>query len=312
MSITGMRAALALLAGLLAGAGIELAVAQESAGVAQLTGTLAKIRKTGSVAIGYRDASVPFSYIDPSSKMRVREPIGYSIDLCLALVEDIRGELGDDTIQIKYVPVNAQTRIPLVVDGSVDLECGQTTNNAERRKQVAFSPIIFVSGTKLLVKRGSKIGSYRDLGGKTVVATEGSTNAAAIKAIDAKLKLGAKLVTVGDNSDAFRAVVSGTADAWAGDDAVLYATAAESASPRDFVVLEEFLSYDPYGIMYRKDDRELDALVRHSFEKLAETRELARIYEQWFLRKLPSGRTVGLPMSEQLQGIFESLGQPTE
>jgi ABC-type amino acid transport substrate-binding protein len=312
MSVTRNRGALTFLACLLASAGIELAIAQESAGVAQLTGTLAKIRKTGSVAIGYRDASVPFSYIDPSSKMRVREPIGYSIDLCLALVEDIRGELGDDTIQIKYVPVNAQTRIPLVVDGSVDLECGQTTNNAERRKQVAFSPIIFVSGTKLLVKRGSKIGSYRDLGGKTVVATEGSTNAAAVRTIDAKLKLGAKLVTVVDNTDAFQAVVSGTADAWAGDDAVLYATAAESSSPRDFVVLEEFLSYDPYGIMYRKDDRELDALVKHSFEKLAETRELARIYEQWFLRKLPSGRTVGLPMSEQLQGIFESLGQPTE
>jgi glutamate/aspartate transport system substrate-binding protein len=304
--------ALALVVGLLVFAAGGPTLAQEAAGVEKLTGTLAKIRKAQQIVVGYRDASVPFSYIDPASRMKVREPIGYSIDLCLALVEDIRGELGDDTIQVKYVPVNPQNRIPLVIDGTIDLECGQTTNNAERRKQVAFSPIIFVSGTKLLVKRGSKIGSYRDLKDKTVVATEASTNETAVKAIDAKLKLGAKLITVKDNAEAFQAVSSGQADAWAGDDAVLYATAAESKNPRDYSVLEEFLSYDPYGIMYRKSDPDLDAQVKRTFEKLAETRELARIYEQWFLSKLPSGRTVGLPMSPQLEGVFESLGQPSE
>jgi glutamate/aspartate transport system substrate-binding protein len=302
------RAALAFLACLVAGE----TCAQEAVGVEKLTGTLAKVKQSGKISVGYRDASVPFSYIDPTSKQKQRDPIGYSIDICLAIIEDIRGELGDDTIQVKYVPVNAQNRIPLVIDGTVDLECGQTTNNAERRKLVAFSPIIFVSGTKLMVKRGSSIGSYRDLKGKTVVATSGSTNEAAVKAIDAKLKLGLKLMAVSDNAEAFAAVGSGQADAWAGDDGILYATAAESKNPRDFVVLEEFMSYDPYGIMYRKDDRDLDALVKKNFEKLAETRELARFYEQWFLRKLPSGRTVGLPMSEQLQGIFEALGQPTE
>ena len=241
-----------------------------------------------------------------------RQPIGYSIDICLDIVEDIRGELGDDTIQIRWLPVTPQTRIRMVVDGSVDLECGQTTNNAERRKEVAFSPIIFVSGTKLMVKRGSKLGSYRDLKGSSVVATEGSTNAAAVKAIDAKLQLGVKLTLVRDNEQAFLALAEGKADAWAGDDAILYATAAESKTPKDFVVLEEFLSYDPYGIMYRRNDPQLDAFVKKTFEKLAETRELARIYEQWFLRKLPSGRTLGLSMSPQLEGIFESLGQPTE
>jgi glutamate/aspartate transport system substrate-binding protein len=306
------RAASLLLACFIAGAGAASALAQDAIGAEALTGTLAKIKKTHTIAIGYRDASVPFSYLNAARDPGMRQPIGYSIDICLDLVEDIRGELGDDTIQVRWLPVTPQTRIAMVVDGRVDLECGQTTNNAERRKEVAFSPIIFVSGTKLMVKRGSKLRSYRDLKASTVVATEGSTNAAAVKTIDAKLQLGAKLTLVRDNEQAFQALDAGKADAWAGDDAILYATAAESKTPKDFVVLDEFLSYDPYGIMYRKNDPQLDALVKKSFEKLAETRELARIYEQWFLRKLPSGRTLGLSMSPQLEGIFESLGQPTE
>lgn len=299
-----------VLAALLVGA--APALAQDAVGAGELTGTLAKIKKTKVISIGYRDASVPFSYLNAARDPGARQPIGYTIDICLAIVEDIRGELGDDTIQVRWLPVTPQTRIAMVVDGRVDLECGQTTNNAERRKDVAFSPIIFVSGTKLLVKRDSKLRSYRDLKGRTVVATEGSTNAAAVKAIDAKLQLGVKLTLVRDNQDAFQAVESGKADAWAGDDAVLYATAAEAKSPKDFAVLDEYLSYDPYGIMYRKNDAQLDALVKKNFEKLAETRELSRIYEQWFLRKLPSGRTLGLAISPQLEAIFESLGQPTE
>ena len=313
MRVTSIRlASLAALVGLVASVSASPVLAQDAVGVTQLAGTLAKIKKTKMVTIGYRDASVPFSYMNAAKDPGARQPIGYSIDICLAIVEDIRGELGDDTIQIRYLPVSPQTRMAMVVDGSVDLECGQTTNNTERQKQVAFSPIIFVSGTKLLVKRASKLRSYREMKGKTVVATEGSTNQAAVKSIDAKEKLGIKLVSVRDNDQAFQAVESGKADAWAGDDAVLYAMAAESKSPGDFTVLDEFLSYDPYGIMYRKGDKDLDAQVKRTFEKLAETRELARIYEQWFLRKLPSGRTLGIAMSPQLESIFESLGQPTE
>ena len=299
-----------VLAALLVGA--APALAQDAVGAGELTGTLAKIKKTKVISIGYRDASVPFSYLNAVRDPGARQAIGYTIDICLAIVEDIRGELGDDTIQVRWLPVTPQTRIAMVADGRVDLECGQTTNNAERRKDVAFSPIIFVGGTKLLVRRDSKLRSYRDLKGRAVVATEGSTNAAAVKAIDAKLQLGVKLTLMRDNQDAFQAVDSGKADAWAGDDAVLYAMAAESKSPKDFAVLDENLSYDSYGIMYRKNDAQLDALVKKNFEKLAETRELSRIYEQWFLRKLPSGRTLGLSISPQLEAIFESLGQPTE
>ena len=302
------KAALPVLAaGFFAGAIAPAASAQDSVGVEQLSGTLKKIKTTRTVAIGYRDASVPFSYLSAA-----RQPIGYSIDICTEIVEDIRGELGDDTIQVKYVAVDTQTRIPRVVDGTIDLECGTTTNNAERRKQVAFSPITFVSGTKLLVKRSSKLRSYRDLKGRTVAVTPASTNEAAIKSLNAKEGLNITIQVMPGNPQAFEAVDAGKADAWAGDDAVLFATVAETKNPRDFSVLDEFLSYDPYGIMYRKNDPALDMLVKHSFERLAQTRELARIYEQWFVRKLPSGRTLGISMSPQLEGIFEALGQPTE
>jgi glutamate/aspartate transport system substrate-binding protein len=302
------KAALSALAAcLLSGWIASAASAQDAAGIEQLSGTLKKINTTTTITIGYRDASVPFSYLSA-----VREPIGYSIDICLQIVEDVRGELGNDTIQVRYVAVDTQTRIPRVVDGTVDLECGTTTNNAERRKQVAFSPITFVSGTKLLVKRTSKLRSYRDMKGRTVAVTPASTNEAAIKTLNAKEGLNIAILVVPGNTQAFEAVDTGKADAWAGDDAVLYATVAESKNPRDFSVLDEYLSYDPYGIMYRKDDPALDALVKRTFERLAVTRELARIYEQWFLRKLPSGRTLGLSISPQLQSIFESMGQPTE
>jgi len=302
------RAALPVLAvGLLAGGIAPTAMGQESDELAQLTGTLKKIKANKTITIGYREASVPFSYLNAA-----RQPIGYSIDLCLQIAEDVRGDLGDDTIQVKYVAVNTQSRIPSVVDGTVDLECGQTTNNTERQKLVAFSPIIFVSGTKLLVKRESKFRSYRDLKGRRVAVTLASTNEVAIKSLNAKEGLNITVVEFQDNAQAFAAVGNGDTDAWAGDDAVLFAAVAEAKNPRQFSVLDDFLSYDPYGIMYRKADPEFDALVNHTFARLAETRELARIYEQWFLRKLPSGRTLGIAMSPQLRSIFELMGQPTE
>jgi glutamate/aspartate transport system substrate-binding protein len=298
---------MALAACLVAGSMATTARGQDAVGVERLSGTLKKIKDAGAVTIGFRDASVPFSYLGAA-----RQPIGYSIDLCLALVEAIKAELGLDEIAVKYLPVNPQTRIPLVADGTVDLECGQTTNNAERRKLVSFSPIIFVSGTKLLVKRSSKLKSYRELANRTVAVTEGTTNEAAIKSLNAKEGLKITLLPVRENDQAFQAVDTGRADAWAGDDVVLYAMAAEARNPRDFSVLGEYLSYDPYGIMYRKDDPAFDALVKRTFESLAESRELARIYEQWFLRKLPSGKTLGIAMGPQLKSIFESMGQPTE
>ena len=284
----------------------SVAQAQDAAGVEALTGTLKKVRSAGAITIGFRDASVPFSYLGPG-----RKPIGYSIDVCLAIVEQIKAELGTEAIAVKYLPVNPQTRIPMVVDGTVDLECGSTTNNAERQKQVAFSPIFFVSGTKVMVKRGSKFRSYRDLKCHSVGVTEGTTNEVALNAVNSKEGLGIDVVPFRDHDQSFAALAAGKVDAWAGDDALLYAQAAESANPRGFSVLNDYLSYDPYGVMFRKNDPAFAALVRRTFEQLAESRELSRLYNQWFLHKLPSGRTLGIAMGPQLESIFESLGQPT-
>jgi glutamate/aspartate transport system substrate-binding protein len=286
---------------------VAAASAQDAPGVAQLVGTLKKITATHTITIGYRSASLPFSYLNAAGL-----PIGYSIDICQEIVKDVRADLGIDSIQVRYLPVDTQTRIPSVVDGTVDLECGTTTNNTERQKQVSFSPTIFVSGTKLAVRRSSKFRSYRDLKGRTIAVTPGSTNEAAIEALNANEAMNIRIVDVPGNAEAFEAVATGQADAWAGDDAVLFAAIAGSKTPRDFMVLEEFLSYDPYAVVYRRNDPEFGALVKHTFERLAETRELARIYEQWFQRKLPSGKTLGIAMSPQLESIFESLGQPTE
>lgn len=285
----------------------ERVFAQEAAGADRLSGRLARIRSTGTVTIGYRDASIPFSYIGPG-----RTPIGYSIDICLAIVQEIKEELGDDALEVNYLPVNPSTRIPLVVGGMVDLECGSTTNNTERQKEVAFSPVLFVSGTKVMVKRGTPYRSYRDLAGRTVAVTEGTTNETAIKSINAREKLGIRTVAFQDHDQSFMALAAGRVDGWAGDDVLLYAQAAESGHARDYAVLPDYLSYDPYGIMFARDDPALAAVVKRTFDKLAETRELARLYEQWFLRRLPSGRTLGISMSPQLESIFEAMGQPTE
>jgi glutamate/aspartate transport system substrate-binding protein len=285
--------------------GAGVAYAQDAAGVERLTGTLAKVRSTGAITLGVRDASIPFSYLGPG-----RRPIGYTVDLCLAIVDEVKATLGLEDLKVKYLPVDPQTRIPRVVDGTIDLECGSTTNNLERRKLVAFSPIFFVSGTKVMVRRGVKAKTYRDLRGKRIAVTEGTTNEAAVRAVDAKEALGYVIVPLRDHDQAFAALANGKADAWASDDALLYAQAAESANPGDYVVLGDFLSYDPYGIMYRRGDAPFDAVVRRTFERLAETRELSRLYDQWFKRKLPSGRTLGVAMSPQLESIVESLGQP--
>jgi len=280
------------------------AFAQDPSSSERLTGTLKKIKDSGVVVIGYRAASLPFSYARPG-----RPPIGYSIDLCLAIVEAIKSELGMNDVAVSYAEVTPRDRIERVVKGAVDLECGQTTNNAERRRVVAFSPSIFISGTKLLARSSARFKSYRDLKGKRIVVTAGTTNETAIRSVNDRERLQFAIVPASENADAFRAVAAGQADAWAGDDVVLFAAAAPRA--RDFAILDGFLSYEPYGIMYRIDPA-LDALVQRTFEDLAQSRELARTYEQWFLRSLPSGERLGVAISPELESVFESLGQPPE
>lgn len=271
----------------------------------ELTGTLKKIRDSGTVTIGYRASSIPFSYLNAGGR-----PIGYSIDVCLEIVDDARDALGIDDVKIEYVPVTPENRIDMVASGKVDLECGSTTSNLERQKRVAFSPVIFVSGTKLMVRRPVKIRSYLDLKGKTVAVTSGTTNQAAMKVLSDKRKLDIRFVVAKDHAESFALVEKGGVDAFATDDALLYGLIARSGHAADFQVVGDFLSYEPYGIMYRKGDPEFDAVVKGAFERLATSRELEQNYNKWFLRKLPDGERLNLPMSAQLRSIFEILGLP--
>jgi glutamate/aspartate transport system substrate-binding protein len=271
----------------------------------QLTGTLKKVKDSGTITLGYRENSFPFSYINKRG-----EPLGYSIDLCLAVVDEVRAELERDSIKVAYVPVTPANRIAKVIDGSVDLECGSTTNNVERQKLVAFSPVIFVSGTKLLVRRSSNIKSYRDLRGRTVVLTEGTTNEKAMRLLSDHEQLDMKFMISPDHADSFRRLTAAQAHAFATDDVLLYGFVAQATRPDDYAIVGDYLSYDPYGLMFRKDDADFAAIVLRTFQNLATSRDLADLYDKWFVRKLRTGEKLGLTMSVQLKSIFEVLGQP--
>jgi glutamate/aspartate transport system substrate-binding protein len=271
----------------------------------ELTGTLKKIKDSKTVTLGYRESSIPFSYLN-----RPGDPIGYSIDLCNAVVDETSNELQGIEIAVKYKKVTAETRIPAVRSGEIDLECGSTTANFERKKEVAFSPIFFVAGTKLLVPRSSDITSYRDLGGKTVVVTAGTTNEAAVRAISEKQKLGVQFIIGKDHAESFAMLREGKADAFATDDVLLYGLVATTKSGAQYHVVGEYLSYDPYGLMYHKDDPDFAAVVDRAFSRLAQSRELVQLYNKWFQQRLPTGESLDLPMSPQLEEIFRVEGVP--
>jgi len=304
-----LRQLQAFAAGCLLALGAGLAMAQPVPDApAALTGTLAKVRDSGTITIGYRESSIPFSYISPRG-----EPIGYSIELCKALVSSISDAV-NKTLTIKYAMVTSASRIDAVVNGQVDLECGSTTSNLERQQRVSFSPTMFVSGTKLLVKKGSPVKSFRDLAGKRVAVTAGTTNEKTIRELSEKFKLGMNIIVSKDHADSFGLVVADKADAFATDDVLLYGLIAENKAKGDneYQVIGDFLSYDPYGVMYRKGDAQLARVVNDSFHELAEDGEIERQYKRWFLRKLPSGTSLDLPMSPQLETIIQTMAVRSE
>jgi glutamate/aspartate transport system substrate-binding protein len=299
---TTHRAA-ALAAAMLAASVLVAAAQEQEQRLERLTGTLAKVDRSRAITLGYREASFPFSYVGPD-----KQPMGYSIDLCQAIVDEIAREIDKPDIKINYLAVTSETRMQAVVYGKVDLECGSTTSNAERQKQVAFSPIMFVTGTKLMVKRGSPIKSYRDLKGKVVVVTAGTTNEQAMKRLNEKFQLGANVISARDHEESYRLLVDGKADAFATDDILLYGLIAHHNMQRELTVVGDFLSYDPYGIMFRKDDPQLNAAVVRTFQQLAESRDLILNYDKWFVRKTPTGERINLPIGPQLEEVFRVLG----
>jgi glutamate/aspartate transport system substrate-binding protein len=267
-----------------------------------LSPTLASIKRTHVVRLGYRESSPPFSFLDHSNR-----PIGYSLELCEAIVEEIGVEVDDANLKVEYVKVTSDDRIPAVTDSKIDLECGSTTANAERAKLVAFSPLIFVAGTKLMVPKASTISTPTDLKGKTVVVTKGTTNEQAMYAIDKKFSLGLNIVTSPDHEQSYQTLVDGKADAFATDDILLYGLIARHKAQGQFKVTGEHLSYDPYGIMFRKGEPQLKAVVERTFQKLGSGRDLIPLYNKWFVARLPTGEKLGVAISPQLEEAFKVL-----
>ncbi len=289
-----------LMAGLLASTFLAVPVVAQ-----ELVGTLKKIKDSGVITLGVRETSIPFSYLDDK-----QNPIGYSIDLCMAIVEEVKKELMMPTLMVKTNPVTSQTRIPLMSNGTIDMECGSTTNNLTRQKQVAFAPVTFVTGTKLLVKKTSKIKSYKDLKGKTVVVTQGTTNERVIKALSDKENLNIKFLNAKDHAESFLTVESGRAAAFSMDDVLLYGLIASAKKPKDFDVVGDYLSYDPYGIMFRKNDADFAIVANRALANLMRSGEINKIYDKWFIGKLPSGATIGMPMSPLLKVGFQLQALP--
>lgn len=272
-----------------------------------LSGRLQRIKATGVVRLGYRENTIPFSYVGPDGK-----PVGYSLEVCDAIVATIADDLGATGLTIEYVRVTPRDRIERVVSGAVDLECGATTSTAERRRQVAFSPVVFITGTRIAVPRGSAVRGVAGLSGRRVAVVRGTTNETAMREIDRLRRLGVAFVAADDYRDALELVATGKADALAADEVLLRGLLVEIDRTRDFRLVGELLSFEPYGIMYPRDDPALAEVVDRTLRGLAASREIVWIYNRWFVRPLPSGRRLDLPMSPQLRRSLELIGLPPD
>lgn len=301
----------ASLLALLAACGSALADEGEA-----LTGTLKTINDRGTILIGYRTTSLPFSFLNKAG-----QPIGFSVDICHGIAEDVAKALHRDLIEadapawqsgvrIVYVPVAAEERLPKVVSGAIDLECGSTTANAEREKTVAFSPVFFLSGTKLMVPLKGGAGSYRDLGGRTVVVGTGTTNADVIRRLAARASPTFTVVEAPNLDAAFAMLVAGKADAFASDDILLAGYIATRPEGANFGIVGDYLSFEPYAITLRKGDPAFADVVKGAFARMASEGTLGRLYTQWLVDRLPTGETLGVPMSPYLTEMYRVLGQP--
>ena len=261
---------------------------------------LEKIRASKAIIVAHRDASLPFSYLDDG------KPIGYSIDLCLKVVDAIKRELKLPALEIKWLPVTSATRIPAIAQGKASLECGSTTNNAERRKQVDYSIAHFISASRFLVKSGSGIGNVQDLAGKTVISTRGTTNLKIVHRINDEHGLKMIVLDANDHAEAFALVASGKAHAFAMDDVLLYGLRANSASAKDFDVVGKPMTIEPYAVMLPKNEPEFKRVVDQEVRRIIVSGEINGIYRKWFERPIPpKGVNLDLPMPYMLRESFK-------
>jgi glutamate/aspartate transport system substrate-binding protein len=283
----------------------SLLVAGSMCGTAAAQDTLKKIRDSNSITIGHRDASVPFSYYDDK-----QQPVGYAMDLCLRVVDAVKSELKMPKLEVKYQLVTSANRIPLIANGTVDLECGSTTNNVSRQEQVAFATTHFVTANRFVSKKASNIKALDDLKGKTVVSTAGTTNIKQITEINGQKNMGMNIISANGHAEAFQMVETGRAVAFVMDDILLYSLVAQSRTPGDYVISSEALSVEPYGIMMRKDDAAFKKVVNGAINALYKSGQINAIYDKWFQKPIPPRSVnLNLPMSAQFKKV---VANPTD
>ena len=286
----------------LAGAALAVALCATQAQAQELTGTLKKIKDSGAITIGFRDSSVPFSYLDDNQK-----PIGFAMDICYKVVDALKAELKLPKLEVKLNPVTSATRIPLIANGTVDLECGSTTNNLDRQKQVAFTNTHFLTASRFVSKKSSKLNSIDDLKGKSVVSTSGTTNIKQLTEANAARSLGINVIAAKDHAEAFLMVETDRAVAFVMDDILLASLAAGSKDPAGYVISKDaFSKPEPYGIMLRKDDVPFKKAVDAATAALYKSPEGAKLYDKWFMSKIPpKGLTLNVPMGPEQKKSFE-------
>ena len=282
--------------------GATLLLTSVSTAYAAESMVLKRIKERGSINVGHRESSVPFSYIGKDGK-----PQGYSIDLCMKIVDAVKAELEMSDLEINLVPVTSQTRIALMANGTIDLECGSTTNNLTRQKQVDYLSTTFITGTKIASKKGSGITEIEDLEGKTVALSLGTTNEKAIKRVAKAKGITLKTLMVKDHPQGWLSVETGRADAYASDDVLLYGLVSKSKKPDDYQVTGRFLSFDPYGIMVPQNDSLYRRIGTVTLADLMRSGEAHKIYDKWFN---PGPTGINMPMSDTLRIAFEIQALP--
>jgi glutamate/aspartate transport system substrate-binding protein len=268
----------------------------------ELTGTLKKIKDTGTITLGHRESSVPFSYYDDKQQV-----VGYAMDLCGRIVERVKSELKLPKLDVQLNPVTSATRIPLMANGTVDLECGSTTNNLERQKQVSFTITHFVTANRFVSKKSANLKTVDDLKGKTVVSTSGTTNIKQITEIGAQKGLNLNILAAKDHAEAFLMVETGRAAAFVMDDILLYSLVAGSKTPQAYAISADALSVEPYGIMLRREDAPFKKVVDEAMIETYRSGAINPIYDQWFLKPIPPrGLNLNVPMSDAFKKVIAS------
>ncbi|WP_179249948.1 MULTISPECIES: glutamate/aspartate ABC transporter substrate-binding protein [Burkholderia] len=267
---------------------------------AQETGTLKKIKDTGVIALGHRESSIPFSYYDQSQQV-----VGYSREFQLKVVDAVKKKLNLPNLQVKNIPVTSQNRIPLVQNGTVDIECGSTTNNVERQQQAAFSDTIFVIGTRLMTKKDSGVKDFADLKGKTVVTTAGTTSERLLRKMNNDKQLGMNIISAKDHGDSFNTLESGRAVAFMMDDALLAGERAKAKQPGEWVIVGTPQSEEAYGCMMRKGDADFKKVVDDAISQVEKSGEAAKIYAKWFENPIPpKGLNLNFPLSDSMKKLY--------